>query len=470
MLSASAPIFGNLATATSRALAGLQRSVGRTLRSSDAVASLRDATDGGQFSYAARMEGNTRAKNAMLQGMQNAVTYVQMQAAGLLHAQQVYQRMSILSSQAMDPLLGNDQRQTLNEEFDVLKQDLEFLRTDEFQDKYLYDDMAAWTVQKIDFSDGFSDKTPHSGINPSSNRKYWEVTKDVLYTSGQMTLEMNGGGTGEQYIVKQGNNVIFDTGWKWNTQGNAYNYDFDRFVIDFAPGQNTTFEFTPLTPGDGTAVDGPDDTVGTADDLPIVDNGVYDNKPKYLSNFGLVDDGSDTGISSILGQKLTSLGNVSTNPSDGNSTEVTVYVEATSIFQLRASYKQNDPTNFLFVGDESIGSTANLDPVGLGVLSGVGIGTLTDAANALDLVKDEIEGVGVQLAKLGGNLAELQLATERVGQQVAAGQRGLSRMTDGKMAEATVQLAKEQMRTESNLSLMTQARALQKNLYGVLME
>jgi len=43
-------------------------------------------------------------------------------------------------------------------------------------------------------------------------------------------------------------------------------------------------------------------------------------------------------------------------------------------------------------------------------------------------------------------------------------------MTDGKMAEATVQLAKEQMRTESNLSLMTQARALQKNLYGVLME
>ncbi|MBT7923329.1 MAG: hypothetical protein HN627_03645, partial [Opitutae bacterium] len=109
MLSPTAPVYGNLASATSRAMAGLQRSVGRTLRSSDAVASLRDATDGGQFSYAARMEGNTRAKNAMLQGMQNAVTYVQMQAAGLLHAQQVYQRMSILSSQAMDPLLGNDQ-------------------------------------------------------------------------------------------------------------------------------------------------------------------------------------------------------------------------------------------------------------------------------------------------------------------------------------------------------------------------
>ena len=73
------------------------------------MASLRDAGDGGNSSYAARMEGHTRSKNAMLQGMQNAVTYAQMQEAGLLHAHQVYQRMSILSSQAMDPLLGNVQ-------------------------------------------------------------------------------------------------------------------------------------------------------------------------------------------------------------------------------------------------------------------------------------------------------------------------------------------------------------------------
>jgi len=43
---------------------------------------------------------NTRAKNAMLQGMQNAVSYVQMQAAGLLHAQQLYDRMSVLATRA----------------------------------------------------------------------------------------------------------------------------------------------------------------------------------------------------------------------------------------------------------------------------------------------------------------------------------------------------------------------------------
>lgn len=36
----------------------------------------------------------------MLQGMQNAVSYVQMQAAGLLHAQQLYDRMSVLATRA----------------------------------------------------------------------------------------------------------------------------------------------------------------------------------------------------------------------------------------------------------------------------------------------------------------------------------------------------------------------------------
>ena len=100
MLSPSAPIFGNLASAASRALAGQQRSVGRSLRSADAVASMRDAGDGGQFSYAARMEGDAQVKNAILNGMQNAVTYVQMQEAGMRRAQQIYDRMSVLASQA----------------------------------------------------------------------------------------------------------------------------------------------------------------------------------------------------------------------------------------------------------------------------------------------------------------------------------------------------------------------------------
>ena len=70
MLAPNSPIYGNLANATSKALAGLQRSVGRTLRASNAVESMRDSGNGGQFSYATRMESDTRKKNETLRGGQ----------------------------------------------------------------------------------------------------------------------------------------------------------------------------------------------------------------------------------------------------------------------------------------------------------------------------------------------------------------------------------------------------------------
>ena len=49
---------------------------------------------------------------------------------------------------------------------------------------------------------------------------------------------------------------------QWATEGTAYTYDFDRFEIEYAPGQATTFKFVPLTPGNSIWVAGPDETVG----------------------------------------------------------------------------------------------------------------------------------------------------------------------------------------------------------------
>ena len=41
--------------------------------------------------------------------------------------------------------------------------------------------------------------------------KYWEVTKDVIYNSGKISIDVNGGKVGERYILKQGDKIIFDT-------------------------------------------------------------------------------------------------------------------------------------------------------------------------------------------------------------------------------------------------------------------
>ena len=65
----------------------------------------------------------------------------------------------------------------------------------------------------------------------------WEVTKDVKFTSGIMTIDVNGGTAGERYILKQDSNIIFDTGNNWDTRGNAKSYDFDRFIVEYSPGK-----------------------------------------------------------------------------------------------------------------------------------------------------------------------------------------------------------------------------------------
>ena len=445
MLSSTAPIFTDLSSATARALAGYDRAVGRVLRSADSVESMRDSADGGQFTYASRLQVGTKAKAAALQGFQNTLSYVQTQEAGLLHAEKVYQRMSVLSAQALDPLLDDSLRQSLNLEFQSLKEELETMRAQDFQGTYLYDDMAAWTVQFVDFSDGLDESQTPTEVD-SDGTKRWISSADVLYSSGKITLDVNSGRAAERYYVKQGNQVIFDSG-SWKTEGNAYNYDFDRFVIEFAPGQDTTFEFVPM------------DTAGSSSSP----NSAFDNEPYYLSQLGV---GS---TAEVLGQTYVHQGNVTTNPAHSESTVISIVVESTTLFQATAKYEQTAPTNYVSVGDHSLDASAYLEPVGFGVLSGVSIDTFADASSAMDSVAEEIEGIGVQMGKLSANLAELRIATERASQHVSAGRRGLARMTEALLAEESTRLTKAKIKMDQRTSLMVQARNLGADLVKKLL-
>ena len=465
MLSPTAPIYGNLANATGRALAGLQRSVGRTLRASNAVESMRDSGNGGQFSYAARMESDTRKKNETLRGIQNAVTYVQTQAAGLLHAQQLYERMSSLASRASNPMISHSERQSLSNEFDTLKQASLEMNNDTFQGQYLYDDVAASVKKAVNFGDGAFTESAVTGdiegltvgamTGVSGYDKFYELEKEVYFNSGIFTLEVNGGGNGERYMLKQGANTLFDTTSKWDTEGTARQYDFDRFVIEYSPGQQTTFEFVPLDTGQKNDSSSP--------------NGVFDNKSRYLSNLNLSNDGSPSGMETREGTKYTNQGQVATLPATGETTKLTLRVERNSIFEINASYSTpTTPSNYISVGVPGI-SSVTLEPVGLGLLRDLSIATADDAADAVNSVSDEIEGIAAQMAKLGANLSQLEVAADRMSGHVSAGQAGLSRMTEGSFAEESLNFAKEQMRSESRLALMTQARRLRENLFGVLL-
>ena len=167
----------------------------------------------------------------------------------------------------------------------------------------------------------------------SLQRKYTNIEEvtNVLYNKGKMTIDVNGGGAPEQYTLWQGNEKIFDTGL-WSTKGNARNWDYDRFIVEFGPEQETTFQFVPLTPGDNQSKDSILDAPGGN----LTDNNQFDNKETYLQQLlgtttdenGKTPSDADyfdtSGWASREGKKYTQLGQVTTNTVNSNSSILTL--------------------------------------------------------------------------------------------------------------------------------------------------
>jgi flagellin-like hook-associated protein FlgL len=275
--------------------------------------------------------------------------------------------------------------------------------------------------------------------------------------------------------LQQGSHIIFDSGDNWNTHGNAEKWDFDQFIIEYSPGQNTTFQFVPQSDGNRTSIDlDGDDNVkglhnGINDDETLPSDSNYDNKSYYLANLGLTDDNTSTGMQSYLGTKFTNQGQVSTNPANNLSTNLTLRIESSSLFQITAKYSvPTTPSNYLDVGNASTGSVT-LDPVGLGLMQNVSIATASDAASAVSSLAKEIEGIGVQMATLGANLSELEIAGERLNNQVYLSEVGISRLTSDVLATESTELAKQQIRLQSSQALMAQAFAISENVLNTLL-
>ena len=491
-----------------RSSVSLQNSVGRLLNSGNAAESLRGMGDGGGLSMVSRMGAENRSKINLASSMQNAVSYIQMQEAGLKNLNKIYNRMSQLAIMASDPFLDDGGRANLNSEFQTLKQDTFSMRNKTFQGKFLFDDMAASYFPVVPFTDkGFTDKVESgdpdlvtgslssipSGWNTDKS-KFYQLEKDVYFNSGKFTLEVNGGGSGERYMLKQGNNILFDTAggnstdYKWKTEGTAYDYDFDRFEIEYAPGKATTFKFVPLTPGDETDVAGNDNTVGTGDDPQNTWSGDlrYDNKDSYISQLGLgstQDNPSEESTPWLSGDDRTdhlfsgTVGEIGTSPASADSTKLTLRVEADTIFQINAFYTTLDePINDLTLEGGGNGDVV-LNAVGIGItLIETKIDSLENARQALTadssgktLFDKELESLAAQMATLGANLSELEIAGERLSNQVYLSEAGISRLTNDVMATESTELAKQQIRLQSSQALMAQAFSLSENILNTLL-
>ncbi|MEK9634380.1 MAG: hypothetical protein VW622_11120, partial [Opitutae bacterium] len=133
----------------------------------------------------------------------------------------------------------------------------------------------------------------------SGGLPYWDITKNLKANSGKLVIDHHPFSAWDRVIVFQNNpaSPIFDTG-QWTTSSEA-----DRFVVRYGPDRNTSFQFIPM---DGNG------------------NGAFDNKSRFLSHFGLPDDGSESGWETRKNNEYQNLGIVSTNQSVQSSTNLTI--------------------------------------------------------------------------------------------------------------------------------------------------
>ena len=441
-----------------------------------------NASETSSFLENSTIQSDLRTKSNLSKSIQNAVSFVQTQQSKMEMLKDIYTRMTELAGYASDPFVDTQLRTQYATEFQALKKESIDIGKESFQGKALFDEMAAKYFPAIDYGAGFRSDDDgslivHNGTVPSSERldglsKYYEVEKEVYFDKGKFSLEINGGGTGERYMLKQGDHIIFDTAGgssgdnKWATEGNAWKYDFDKFEIEYSPGEPTSFKFVPQSAGNNSEVKVPDEVP------PDVS---FDNKSKYLPQLGLGSSDGDKTTPWNAGKDYSNtvfsgeVGEVKTYPAIAGETKLTLRVEASSIFQVKAEYTNliNPESSYqVQVGD---GSSVDLEPVGVGLsLVNSNLDSAEEAGEALKLLENEIESVSVQMGTIGANLTKLELANEHIENQMIAGDFFENSMMDEASIDKQIESAKSGIMLEGSRSLLAKAITTTKNIVNLL--
>ena len=410
--------------------------------------------------FMANMLNRTASKKSSINVFQNAMTLLQSQSDGLRQAEKIYDRMLSLASLSANPMTKDEDRIFLSVEFEALRQQCLTLGKSSLNGTSLFDEGAASTRYEITFGSQLSDQ---SGIAVEE--------KDVLYSSGTIEIDVNGGTAGETYSLWQGTQKLFDSG-NWRTRGSARTYDYDRFIIEFGPNKPTTFQFKPLSAGTSAQVQ-----IQTPPGYPdnLVDDGNFDNKSYYLGQLGLSDDGSASGWESREGEKYSTLGQVTTQDSNSNLTTLRLEVSSTSLFQVSGRYIPPEAESSVVGNAQDL--QVNLKPVGLGLLlenddangfPSISIATRVDAQKALDSMMREIEGLGEQLGIVGSNMNRVETSMDAAQDQVLSHEKALSQVVDEDYAQDLLELSKTRISRSQNGALLAQAMNLHQDIVNIL--
>ena len=221
--------------------------------------------DAGGLSAGSAINSENHSKMSSKINLQNFLSFIKGQESVLLQVDDMYQRMEQLAFSSLDVTKseaganGSADKDLLNKEFQEISDTLIDMLDQEFNGRRLFGGVRS------DFTDGLQDR---NDFTPTNLPQF--ITKDVMATSGKITVGLSPGAAEDQIWVFQGEipdeiagylvapgsgnsdtagltdklyeyfdgskdkdfQGIFTTG-RWQTVGNSRAERFDTFTIDF---------------------------------------------------------------------------------------------------------------------------------------------------------------------------------------------------------------------------------------------
>ena len=443
-----------------------ERSLARLSTGGDAEKLAALEAKSGSLGKVVRISKDNLSKINSIAFYQNAISFMKFQEDTINYAGNLYAQMQALAQEAQSSSMSTDERDLLNEKFRDLREHGLSLNNLEFQGTPLFDEMAGSRNYDVVFGEDLIRKNGDPDKTKSEE-------KDVIYSSGRLTISISSGPAPERYRVFKNGDTIFDTGW-WQTSGSASKHDYDTFVINYKYGEDTTFEFLPSSAGNNVARWLPDE--------PLPDD-TYHNKLFYLSQLGLVDDGSTSGVESQIGQKWSNenhqgqiiLGTSSTSKGilkiqvDTNDTNPTIY-------QIRGKWELPDLENL------DVGNIGDLNtfirPLGLGLLREnnsaddfptLNLDSPAEAATAFTELTEEMSGLSEQLIRLGGNMSRVISSYEGVKKQLGIQKDLVAAEPEKVVTQELANLEKAKEMRSFNASLMNKVVQMNHDMVNLLL-
>ena len=451
------------------------KAVRKIAAAGDPVRATAQENGSGGVHFAANLQNLNKYKHGSINAFQNALSMMQMQSEGLRQAEKIYNRMLSVAQMASDPSADSQTRDLLSKEFADLREQSIAINAMTINGTDLFDARAASTQYSVNFSQGAQASDPATGgfladgtiVYGATNgnrlgtvQPFWDVQKDVIYNSGELTLDFRPQTLWDRLIVFQEDSrkPIFDTG-EW--QGGSW----DRFVIEYGPDQETTFRFTN-SPENGTG-----NHFGNKHSPSGAGLG-----PGYLGKFGLTDDGSASGMQDFYNKDITTLGQVTTGDSDQTTSKLTLRVIGRNWgtgYDLQASWSP------LEMDDSVVGRKddmqVNLNQMGLGYLREnetgfptISVRTTADALSAIDVLRAEIDNLGEQNGRIASNLNRVEIAMDAAQKQLMTQEKVLAQSGAGDITADLLELSKTRIERQQNAALMTQAMSIHQDLVNLL--